>query len=604
MRCSSRKAWVVLWAVWAGCSLATEFDRDKVPATVGGAGPDGGPQDGKVPDAGGRVDGRVPDAKPGDDTGTPVDPGPDSGMPPENEAGPQVQCTGNDGCEADQLCCNNLCVSTTVTSRCTSCTEGCDPDVANACNKRGCGCGSGASCSGDRPFCSPEGSCVECRVGLNDCAGRSDGKTQCIQGACAACDPTNNAGCGGTTPICAASTLTCVKCSMSPDNCPGKTVCTMSGACGGCDDAADCETPTAPICNMQVNPTVCRACAGDNECGAQTPRPYCITDGRCGVCKPVANAPDPGCDLASATPACRLNAGQYQCQGCTSNAQCAAAQGRPTCNNGRCVECRNHAECALDPRRPFCDSDGLCKSCAGAGPNFCRNNTLGFFPYCEASTGRCLACLDNSHCGGNTPICDASGVCRGCTVATEARDCGGNTPVCDGGSGRCVACAAPARGCSGANGSCLVVSGNPAMNRCVDCTGSVNGECAGATPHCNTSTNMCVRCTMDSHCNDNDMCTKDRCSANACENTALTPTEIADAFMCTDDSCNPASGVVHMPNHTRCDDSMNCRVGTCVGAGGDTNGCRFTESCTPPAMCVPGTGMCMAPGNSGQGQGP
>ena len=75
---------------------------------------------------------------------------------------------------------------------------------------------------------------------------------------------------------------------------------------------------------------------------------------------------------------------------------------------------------------------------------------------------------------------------------TQNTDCSGATPVCDTTSQICVACLASSD-CSGDTPVC-----DTSTESCVGClTGS---DCSGATPICNTSTNTCVGCASDADC--------------------------------------------------------------------------------------------------------
>ena len=48
-------------------------------------------------------------------------------------------------------------------------------------------------------------------------------------------------------------------------------------------------------------------------------------------------------------------------------------------------------------------------------------------------------------------------------------------------------------------------------------------------------------CTLDSECNDNNMCTIDTCELNVCVHVGVV---CADVDICTDDSCEPQIGCV------------------------------------------------------------
>ena len=86
---------------------------------------------------------------------------------------------------------------------------------------------------------------------------------------------------------------------------------------------------------------------------------------------------------------------------------------------------------------------------------------------------------------------------------------------------------------------------------------------------CNPATG-CVNANNTAPCNDGDACTtSDTCSAGACVGGAAPNCD--DGNVCTDDSCNPATGCVNANNSASCDDgdacttTDTCSAGACVG---------------------------------------
>lgn len=656
-----RIAWALCCAVLlaVGCSAVTDFDRDKLSGTVD---PHRVRDAGNGHEGGGGMDSSIvtpPDADvtPGEETGVVVVDDGGNVIIVEEDAGPPIQCMTHADCPRARLCCDGTCVATNAEGRCTGCAMGCELTTSNACTDRVCGCGANGSCTDDKKFCVGNGKaavCAECRD-ANDCDGRSDGRTQCIQGSCAACDPANNGGCSGTTPICNAKTFTCEACKGSPDNCPGaNSVCTASGACGGCtaNDAADCTSPTAPICNLAVNPSVCRGCMSDTECMTELSRPYCVGNQRCAICSPTN---DTGCGATSGTPDCRLNAnGVYQCQACTSTS-CGTGL-RCDSTSGKCVQCRNDNDCDGNSATPYCDTAmGVCRGCntvTGIGGNaWCSLNTLLSLnqrPVCHTS-GRCVRCDANNVGICTTPtarcevvaaapqnnncvecrqgvaadcpagaMCGTNGRCRGCAAATEAQDCPANSasPVCDVASQRCVACLGT-RGCTGQgmNGSCLA-GATSAGNRCVDCINpGMTSECSGNNPVCDTGSHNCVSCIGELGCNGNRVClagaspAQNRCvecinasdckGGNACQMPTCTgntctypPRPTEDGLSCTTGMC--AGGVItQMTDDSACSSlTTMCTTGKCVTTGGaPQTGCTAVpKQCPNNAVCDPTLG--------------
>jgi hypothetical protein len=119
------------------------------------------------------------------------------------------------GCAANQLCCNFQCQATgpALNQQCQACGTACGQDATSACSNRQCLCGNGPACGGNARFCNDNaGMCVACR-GDMDCGGNTP---QCAGGACRACDPADDAGCG-------------------------RRVCANDYRCRGCERDSDCD---------------------------------------------------------------------------------------------------------------------------------------------------------------------------------------------------------------------------------------------------------------------------------------------------------------------------------------------------------------------------
>jgi cysteine-rich repeat protein len=123
---------------------------------------------------------------------------------------------------------------------------------------------------------------------------------------------------------------------------------------------------------------------------------------------------------------------------------------------------------------------------------------------------------------------------------------------------------------------------------------TLGGDCCSAT---------CSFEAAGSACEDGDACTDpDTCDAlGTCQGGA--PLVCDDVNLCTDDSCSPASGCVFSPNTDPCDDGDACTTGDSCSAGvcspgaplvcDDTNLCT-DDSCNPASGCVfaPNTDPC------------
>ncbi len=286
-----------------------------------------------------------------------------------------------------------------------------------------------------------------------------------------------------------------------------------------------------------------------------------------------------------------------------------------TPNDSLCLEsCERHPDqefcndCSLYPERPHC-GDAAMPTDAGtdSGTDASPDATMpdagpqdggidggpcgacpGARPHCQASTGACVACTVDDHCGGDTPACNTAGLCVACLSSSH---CSGDTPVCDTEAQSCVGC--------------------------LD-----DGDCDGATPHCDTSANTCVACLEADHCGsgapvcDSGSCAG--CTASA-QCTGHTPSSGAGLDHCdvTAGSCEACTEHTHCPDaaasqcgadntcapcttdaHCAGNAAGNvCDSGTCVQCNADdesacgTNVCDLaTSTCTmtPAAM----TGLC------------
>ncbi len=180
------------------------------------------------------------------------------------------------------------------------------------------------------------------------------------------------------------------------------------------------------------------------------------------------------------------------------------------------------------------------------------------------------------NCGGPAPDCDDGDVCTddscdpavGCVYANNAAPCDDGSACTTGDA------------CSG--GVC--VSGGPLG--CDDGDVCTDDSCDPATG--------CVHMNNTAPCSDGSACTTgDLCSGGVC--VGGPPPDCDDGNVCTDDSCDPSSGCVHVNNVASCDDGSACTTGdacsggVCVGGPApdcdDANVCT-DDSCDPAVGCV------------------
>src|SRR5204862_7074329 len=117
-----------------------------------------------------------------------------------------------------------------------------------------------------------------------------------------------------------------------------------------------------------------------------------------------------------------------------------------------------------------------------------------------------------------------------------------------------------------------------------------------------THTPIANCCVSDADCDDGNFCNGlETCVDNQCTPGAAPSCD--DHNGCTDDSCDPQLGCLHVPNTDPCDDGNACTTddtcsdGECVGGPprncDDSNGCT-DDSCDPATGCVqtPNTASC------------
>lgn len=380
---------------------------------------------------------------------------------------------------------------------------------------------------------------------------------------------------------------------------------------GTCGIDIDCPA-SLPIC-LAFQCAKCTAnmeCAGHSDNGTATG--VCDTaSGRCVACVQSTD-----CTADPAKPVCAGN----QCVACTTSGQCSSrgdggvSAGVCDTTTGRCVACVKSSECTADPTKPVCVGN-LCAPCqSSASPaNECRAKSSAA-PVCDSTSGRCVGCLTNDHCGGGADggvdggtdggadggadggvaagFCYlATNQCVQCLAHADCKD--PSKPIC-GGLHTCVGC-----GTQGvAPDSCT--TRNPALpvcradtGACVECTGNAN--CAGdaGIRVCNPATNKCVEC------NDNSNCTTDPAKA-FCVSNACAGCQTAPAGSCSGTKPLCATSGAYVGQCVECLDNTHCKVATKpVCDVNQCRGCARDLDCTgiSPAVVCGLDGSC--PGDSG-----
>jgi len=253
----------------------------------------------------------------------------------------------------------------------------------------------------------------------------------------------------------------------------------------------------------------------------------------------------------------------------------------PDCNDG--IDCTDDScdeendQCVNAPNHALCNDGNVCTddSCNPASGCVYVNNT----DPCDDGNACTTAdtCSGGACVGGPPPDCDDQNVCTddSCDPATGCVHVN-NTDPCDDGN----ACTTDDM-CS--DGTCV---GGPPLD-CDDQNVCTDDSCDPASG--------CVYMNNADPCDDGDACTTaDTCSGGVC--VGGPPLDCDDQNVCTDDSCDPASGCVYVNNTDPCDDGDPCTIndictdGQCVGMLDPENS---DNDCAPDACDVcPGRPDC------------
>jgi hypothetical protein len=449
----------------------------------------------------------------------------------------------------------------------------------------------------------PAASDASCNGIDDDCDGQRDENyapvaTSCGIGACARTGMTSCQN-GAVVNSCTAGTPAAsdASCDGSDDDCDGQkdedyagtsTTCGVGScratgvtSCVGGHVSDSCQAGTA-----QADDSVCDGV--DADCDGQTDEDYVPTATTCGVgachatgqrvcvgghlqdnCTPAAPAAsDTTCDGVDDD--CSGQADEdYVATATSCGVGACTASGMKTCVNGALVDsCAPGTGAASDTT-----CDGVDDDCDGSkDEDYVATAT-------SCGVGACKA--------NGTRTCAAGQPVDSCTPGTPAASdttCDGVDDDCDGskdedyvatatscGVGACRATGS--RVCSGGGVIDSCTPGTPTGND-ADCDG-VDNDCDG-----NTDEGFVVACTGDgvlrcvnsalqtTQCSDGNPCNgQESCSAGAC--VPGTPPALSDGNPCTNDHCDPSTGVVHdpLPPGSSCGSARACDSdGVCIGA--------------------------------------
>ena len=360
---------------------------------------------------------------------------------------------------------------------------------------------------------------------------------------------------------------------------PSNVATTLYAACIG-----DWDCPAAkPVCDPGTN--TCRACQGSADCvGMALP-----------VCDGLAGSPNLGAcvdcvsDADCMAPDARCNLPTNTCVQCLAAADCGGVM--PTCNlvTHTCKQCSTDAECS--GATPACEPWGACGQCSSTNKTQCASAAK----LCDTPTGTCVACETNADCSGSMPVCQVqTHTCQPCTVNSECATNPGAPACATSGmkAGACVPCTGDGF-CSGATPKCDTVS-----NVCVGCLTSA--DCSVASPACSPVTKTCVGCVSDVDCpGAQPICSPATMTCGGCSGDYTQPPGPSSCPLPQLPACQPAGGALagactqcSMTNATVC--AANAGTPVCVVASAIC-GCILDSDCAKGNYCDVGqvsTGFC------------
>ncbi|MET0284338.1 MAG: hypothetical protein ABW352_07705, partial [Polyangiales bacterium] len=271
------------------------------------------------------------------------------------------------------------------------------------------GCTSDQQCPLEFPQCL-DGDCVPCAE-HNDCSRFGDRPNCSPAGTCVACTPEREQLCTTIVPACDPSTNTCVQCVADTDcTTETKPACDTTRSCGMCTEDADCER-FDKVCNK--------------------------TSGACVQCRPESEATDcPGtaCDPKLFTCTTRPRSSVTTCNACVSDSECVAdhrciPMKFGTADVGNFCLKRAAPNCA----RPYFTVLSRASANGVAAENYCGLNEASTTCAAVLLFNTAKTCTTDESCGASGAVCDMVGPISNlctyeCSFSGECYDginCGG-----------------------------------------------------------------------------------------------------------------------------------------------------------------------------------
>ena len=424
-------------------------------------------------------------------------------------------------------------------------------------------------------WCDPVSGCQH----ANNTAGCSDGSACTVGDLCSAgvcqsgglldCDDANACTSDACNPGAFSAEFACTHVPLTGPACTDKNACTtgdacFAGTCKGTPDSCNDNNPcTTDACDQATGCLHSFNTASCDDLDACTKSDQCVS-GKCSGVAASCNDANPctddscdknaGCIHASNTAACSDGSA------CTSGDLCADK----VCS-GTLIDCDDNNPCTTD----WCDPADGCQHAANTAPcsdgNACTSGDKCSGGTCQPGTG--VVCNDDNPCTDDS--CKQG---SGCIFVPNSKGCeDGN--ACTTGD--------------------ICVQGKCTSGPLLDCNKDNTNPCTFAQCNPAVGCQAAVPVADGKPCDDKTQCTSgDQCKSGQCKGTLLT---CDDGNPCTDDSCDAASGCVHLPNAAPCDDGNVCTVGDYCSGGGcfagapkacdDSNVCT-NDSCNPATGCV------------------
>ena len=487
-----------------------------------------------------------------------------------SQRGDGEACDDGNKCSTGDLCISAMCVGSGSAycgdgNDCT--TDACDPlQTGDGCKHvnnllpcdDGDACTTGDKCTSGA--CMPGSSKKDCSDGDACTTDSCDSTSGCKHETkkCGDNNPCTTDSCNSTSGLCEYlnNGASCEDGDMckSGDKCSGGT-CISGTVPKDCDDSNACTVDSCVAetgCKHAVQAGM--AC---NDGDPTTKTDVCGADGVCAGIKPLTPCDDNN--------ACTDDAGDP-----TSGVPCTYKAVSCDDLNG-CTKdsCDKASGCVHTDTTGFCDDGDACTVgdkcaagvCVGGVAPVCNDNNACTNDACDPTSG-CVyspmagvACNDMDSCTTGDQ-CDSAGSCKGGPGpnCNDGNSCTADT--CDKANG-CINLPTSGTVCSG-NGICFV------------------GSCKVSNPACA----------------DSDACTFD--SGTPPANCTHVKIVCDDKNPCTDDSCDPTSGLCKFNNNAAaCDDGNACTVSDVCSAGTCASGtgmkCDDGDSCTTDACDKTGT---------------